>query len=213
MKPHLLFVFNTDSNMGIINIIVLLLILVVIYLIWRLDRLSSEIKRLKSKTHKIQRKLDEYDVRSNMDIPALKPAEKQDQKGGTEEKEIAVEDPLTEIVWKMDKRLEPEEEAVNVFYLASPDKERAFYAPEATVVPDNQTLYVIKDNVLELYDRADNRAMESAINFFEIMIKRVCDVSNSKEAHHSKIVMVQPGRVFKENDDFVVTDKIKVMFQ
>jgi hypothetical protein len=99
------------------------------------------------------------------------------------------------------------------YFLGSPDKEKAFYAPEATENPGANTLYVIEeDNTLNLYNKINSQAMKSAMNSVEIHIKRVCEIMNAKEPQHTKIVMLKPGEVTKENEDFLVTNKMKVKF-
>lgn len=99
-------------------------------------------------------------------------------------------------------------------FLGAPDNEKVFYAPEATQTPNANTLFVIGHTMnLSLYPNINPLAMKSAMNSVEIHIKRVCDILNKKEPQHSKIIMLEPGEVAKEREDFLVINKMKVKFE
>lgn len=99
-------------------------------------------------------------------------------------------------------------------FLGAPDNEKVFYAPEATQIPNANTLFVIGHTMkLSLHNNINPLAMKSAMNSVEIHVKRVCEILNKKEPQHSKIVMLEPGEVAKENEDFLVINKMKVKFE
>lgn len=99
-----------------------------------------------------------------------------------------------------------------VFYLPFPDKENAFYAPEASIQYNEDTFYEIKNDKLELSNKISNELMKTALNFPENHLKRVCTIINARDSGHSSVVMVEPGKVIKEEDDFVVTKKMKIEY-
>ncbi len=128
--------------------------------------------------------------------------------------EVEEEIPSLEIDLPLDKRKRLEEEKKSeIFYLSSPDKDKAFFAPEATFRPNEKTMYSLDGDCLKLYDRIDEQTMRLALNSLDILVKRVCEVQNAKEPQHTKIVMIEPGKVIRERDDFLVTSKMKVKFE
>lgn len=97
-------------------------------------------------------------------------------------------------------------------YLKAPDDEKAFYAPEATETPDHETVYALEGTELKLFAGMKASTMNTVMASSDIYIKRVCQIINVKEPQHTQFVMVDPGEVIKENEDFVVTKKMKVKY-
>lgn len=100
----------------------------------------------------------------------------------------------------------------NVYYLPFPDKEKTYYAPEASSVPKADTFYKIEEENLLIYDNISTEQMNAAMNFVENHIKRVCVIQNAREPFHTKVIMISPGKVIRKADDYLVTDKIRVLY-
>jgi hypothetical protein len=99
------------------------------------------------------------------------------------------------------------------FFLGFPDTESAFYAPEATESPTEESFYKIKGDQLFLYEEASPATMQSALNFIENHVKRACIILNARESFHSKLIMEEPGRIERVDDDYRIIDKLRVRYE
>lgn len=103
-------------------------------------------------------------------------------------------------------------EANNIIYLPFPDNECTFFAPDASHNPKEDTFYKIDNEELLLHDNISSEEMKTAMNFAENHIKRVCLIMNARETGHSRIVLIEPGKIKLRENDYYVIEKIKVKY-
>lgn len=170
---------------------------------------NNEIKRLEAKFDSLKKQMEA--PKKNM-VSQSNPKHHEEVKR-KEDKEVIPDEPAPQHQWTMTKESSSAQEHGDILYLSSPDQEKTFFAPEATVTPNPNTIYeIVNNSELRLYDRISEQTMRLAMNSSELLIKRVCEVVNARENHHQKFEMVSSGKVTKENDDIVVVEKAKVKF-
>jgi adenine-specific DNA methylase len=124
------------------------------------------------------------------------------------------EEPSQPITLEIKKEaLSEETEQVSMFYFKTPYEDNKFLITDGKIAPNEKTIYCITNDTLKLQENINTETMNSAINSMDLVIKTACLPLNSKEHNHSKIVMIEPGKVIKEGEDYRILEKIKVKFQ
>lgn len=198
-----------------IGVLLLLLILLSIKFIDYIIKLRNENKGLKKELKILKKEIEN----SNKQIDNEEPkSEIFLFSGGSIQKTIKqpyttnvnhIEEKNSNIVTNIDTTLKSQ-----VYkYLAFPDEEKRFYAPEATSEPVVDTFYKIDEEmVLTLFENPDSNTLSNALDFLDTKIKRVCIIKNNRGKNHKNIKMIKPGKVYKSGDDYNVTVKIEVMY-
>ena len=74
---------------------------------------------------------------------------------------------------------------------------------------------VTLDNTLQLGELSvisSNALINTAFNSHDMFLKSVCEYSNTLESFHNDISTITPGKVRLEEDEWVVTQKVKIKF-
>ncbi|MBA3986210.1 MAG: hypothetical protein H0X63_06490 [Flavobacteriales bacterium] len=211
------FVFS--SLWGIIVIVSFILIIALIILLYvfikyvsnlenKLENQSKQIEELKIEVRQLNHSKN-INVRADNSSNSKK--EPQQQK----EKKINEEPPTKPIELEVIKQtaIPNENKDPSSLYFSSPYKENVFLISDGKELPSPKTLYEINDNSLKLYSNIDHDTMKIALNSIDIVIKWACNILNSKETHHSTIIMKEAGKVYKDGEDFKIKNKIKIEFQ
>lgn len=180
--------------------------------ILKLERSIEYLKKTKAENFKKVESIYDHNLDSNEKSDPLEEAPIQKQTNTetfSSQNQIKEEnDEVSQPINLYDK-----EDSHSELYLKAPDREKAFYAPEATKSPDSDSVYIWKnDKYLILYPDMKISTINSIMASTDIYIKRACQIINAKESHHTRFEMVEPGEVIQEEDDLIVTKKLKIKY-
>jgi hypothetical protein len=195
-----------------------LLFFIVIYLLFKyikivleledsLKKLKNEVYDVKSENfktlNKVDQKIKEFIKKNETTNPPKNTSQLTVQ-----------EEPTQPITFEIEKEASSEEsEQVSKSFFKTPYEDNVFLIADGKTAPNEKTIYCISKDTLMIHDNINTEAMNSAINSMDLVIKTACLVLNSKEPNHTKIIMVEPGKVIKEGEDYRILEKVKVKFQ